>query len=122
MKVLCYERSEQTHDIQTSGFLSEFAKQLHGLSFTEEQRGEESKVQDHKAVVFVVLKVKFGRDLQCVQGLSTPPRLPLHIHYVWLQLHHLLLQLTHLGLDTHTRVLVFLKRGHARTHIYTETH
>lgn len=29
------------HEGQTSGFLSEFAEQLHGLSFTEEQRGEE---------------------------------------------------------------------------------
>lgn len=45
--------------------------------------------------------VNFGTDLQCVQSLSTPPRLPLHIHYVGLQLHHLLLQLAHLGLDTH---------------------
>lgn len=53
--------------------------------------------------------VKFGSNLQRVQGLSTPPRLSLHIHYVWLQLHHLLLQFTHLGLDTHTWVLVFLK-------------
>lgn len=42
------------HGIQTSGFLSEFAEQLHGLPFTEEQRGEESKVRDHIAVVFFV--------------------------------------------------------------------
>lgn len=78
------------HDIQTSGLLSEFAEQLHGLSFTEEQRKEESKFQDHKEVVFEVVRVTFGRDLQCVQVLSTPPWLSLHIHYIWLQLHDLL--------------------------------
>lgn len=49
------------NDMQTSGFLSQFAEQLHGLSFTEEQRGEERKVQDHKdVVVFVISKVKYG--------------------------------------------------------------
>lgn len=50
----CSLRSEQMHAIQTSGFLSEFAEQLQGLSFTEEQRGEESKVRHHKAVVFLL--------------------------------------------------------------------
>lgn len=68
--------------IQTSGFLSEFAEQLHGFWFTEDQRGEESSVQGYKAVVYVGFTVKFGLDLQCFQGFSTPPRLPLHINYI----------------------------------------
>ena len=108
-----YVRSEKMRDIQTSGFLSEFAEQLHGLSFPTKQRGEEGErsniIKGLIFFVFVVFTVKFGSDLQSVQGLSTPPRLPLHIHDVWLQLHHLLLQFTHLRLDTHAQVLVFLK-------------
>lgn len=60
-------------------------------------------------VVSTVFTVEFGSDLQCVQGFSTPPWLPLHINYIWLQLHHLFLQFTHLCLDNHKWVLVFLK-------------
>lgn len=93
--------------VQTSGLLSEFSEQLHGFSFTEEQRGEESRIQDHREVTFVIFMyfftIKLGLNLQCIQGFSTPPWLPLHIHYVWLQLHHFLLQLTHLNLETATR-------------------
>lgn len=48
------------HDIQTSRFLSEFAEQLHGLPFAEEQRREESDVRDQKADVSVVLTVNSG--------------------------------------------------------------
>lgn len=53
--------------------------------------------------VFFFFTIKLGSNLQCIQGLSTPPWLPLHIHYVWLQLHHFLFQLTHLNLETATR-------------------
>lgn len=42
-------------DIQTSGFLPEFAEHLHGLSFTEEHSREERVVRDHKAYAVVVL-------------------------------------------------------------------
>lgn len=108
--------------IQTSVFLSEFAEQLHGFSFTEDQRGEESRAQNQKAVdvVSTIFTVEFGSDLQCVQGFSTPPWLPLHIDYIWLQLHHLLLQFTHLGLDNQKRVLVFLK--HMLILLHTHVH
>lgn len=49
-------------DIQTSGFLSEFAEHLHGLSFPEDQRKEKKNAQDHKAVsfFFVFFTVRFG--------------------------------------------------------------
>ncbi len=95
-------------DFQTSGFLSEFAEQLHGLSFTEDkERREESPPWQN--CCFFIFTVKFGSDIQSIQVLSTPPRLSLHIHYVWLQLHHLLLQFIHLGLDTHTGVFSLFK-------------
>lgn len=103
-------------DIQTSGFLAEFAEQLHGLSFTEEQRGEESKVRVYNCFLNGAT-VKLDRGLQCIQGLSAPPGLPLHIHNVWLQLHHLLLQLTHPRLDTH---MGNFKSAHTDSHVKTQ--
>lgn len=94
------------------------------------KRGREQGPRSHSSPFLCLLffEVKFGSDLQCVEGLSTPPRLSLHIHDVWLQLHHLLLQFAHLGLDTHTRVLVFLKhmwtfltRAKKHTQLYLTT-
>lgn len=41
-----------TRDGQTSRFLPEFAEQLHGFSFTEEQSGEEHKVRVHDRIMF----------------------------------------------------------------------
>lgn len=63
-KTQCYEKSEQTHDIQTSGLLSKFAEQLHGPSFTKEQRREENTVQDHKSDLLFVLNVPFSTCFQ----------------------------------------------------------
>lgn len=71
-----------------------------------------------KQFISSVFKVELGSHLQCVQGLSTPTGLSLHIHYVWLQLHHLLLQFTDLGLDTHMGFIVF--NAHVTTS-YTHT-
>lgn len=60
-------------DIQTFGFLSEFAEQLHGLSFTEEQRGEESKVRVHNcalicATVNLTVAYSVSRASPLLQG------------------------------------------------------
>lgn len=90
------------------------------------ERGKESKVQGKQSSWFCcfycVFMAQLGSDLQCVQGLSTPPRLPLYIHYVWLQLHYLLLQFAHLSLGTHMWVLVFLKhQWHTQTHMQKHT-
>lgn len=62
-------------------------------------------------IVFLCSTVKLDWDLQCIQSLSTPPGLPLHIHNVWLQLHHLLVQLFHLCLEIHVRILEFLPKS-----------
>lgn len=97
-KAPCYVKSVEVH--VTSKPLG-FSRSLRNssMAFPSLMTRKESKVRVHTCVLFGAT-VKLDRGLQCIQGLSAPPGLPLHIHNVWLQLHHLLLQLTHPHLDT----------------------
>lgn len=79
------------------------------------------KARSEFTIVFICSTAKLDWGLQCVQRLSTPPGLPLHIHDVWLQLHHLLVQLFHLCLEIHVRISEVLPKG-AHTDSHVETH
>lgn len=60
----CYERSEHMRAVQTSGLLSKFAEQLHGLSFAGNKDGKrEFRCEVTTSTSFMVYVLSF----QCVK-------------------------------------------------------